>query len=696
MKFGSLFSRCLSLREASATIFALSAALPLLVFVFLLVRYDLLAETAIQGGLLVAILVSLLGFILSQRVVGQVSTLARALGAPDEHTAAPLTAGTLTVPGLGSVTEVGQLAAALGRMVEDLRSSTERLEDLVFKLSTLNEMAEVAAKIPRIQDLLGLVLERTMRTVRASIGSIMLLDEERQTLRIAVAHGLPEDVVANSEVKVGEGIAGRVAEIGEPILVDDIETDPRFARSNDPRYGARSFISLPVRAGERVIGVVNLAKKAGVTGAEARPFNTTDLQFLNTLITYIAYAVDNARLLEEARRSAQRLQEVVEAQQLRLTETQQQMLQAEKLSAMGQLLAGVAHELNNPLSVVVGQTSLLRQAVGGGPLGQRVEKIGQSAERCARIVRNFLALARQRPPERGEVRLNQIVLEAVELLAYPLRVDSVEVELNLAEDLPDLWADPHQLHQVVVNLATNAHQAMRETPSPRRLTLSTRHDPARGRAILEVRDTGPGIPPEIQRRIFEPFFTTKAPGQGTGLGLALCQGVVERHGGTIQAESSPGQGALFRIELPVEAPGETALEAPAAEAAPAVQGKTILVVDDEPEVAGVLADMLAADGHRVETAANGVRALTKLAEGAYDLIVSDIKMPGLDGPGLYREVASRHPQMLRRFVFVTGDALNPETAALLERTGVPSLGKPFAPADVSRVTRQVLERDLAA
>ncbi len=683
------FSRPLSLREVFATIFALSAALPLLVFVFLLVRYRLLGETVVQGGLLVALGIALLGFVLSQRVINQVSYLAQELGAPTEQAAKPLRTEALTVPGLGPVTEVGQLAAALNRMLEDLRASTERLEDLVFKLGTLNEMVEVAAKIPTIQELLGLVLERTMRTVRATLGSVMLLDEERQTLRIAAARGLPDEALA-VEIRVGDGIAGKVVQLGEPVLVEDIETDPRFAKASDPRYGSKSFISLPVRVRDRIIGVVNLAKKASAVGADSRPFSSTDLQFLNALITYIAYALDNARLLEEARQSAQRLQQVVQDQELRLTVAQQQMLRAEKLSAMGQLLAGVAHELNNPLSVVMGRVSLLRQRIAGTPLAEQVEKIAQAAERCARIVKNFLALARQRPPERAEVRLNQITQEAVELLAYPLRVDNVEVQLDLAEDLPVLWADRHQLSQVVVNLVTNAHQAMRETPPPRRLTLATRYDSEQGWVSLEAADTGPGIPPELQRRIFEPFFTTKPSGQGTGLGLSLCQGIIEGHRGAIRVESAPGQGAMFRIELPVVAPPVSMPEAQTGESPAPLRGNVILVVDDEPEIAALLAEMLSADGHEVETAANGVMALERLRKRAYDLIVSDIKMPELDGPGLYRELERCHPGLLRRIIFLTGDTLGPQTAEFLEQTGAPMLSKPLVLEEVWRAVRRAL------
>lgn len=695
MKFRRLSTGTITLRRAAATIFALSALLPLLLFFYILWRYELVPHTEVQVGVFLALIVALLGFLVFQRMADRISQLAQTMTDPKPvGLGAPMVeAEVATVPGLGAVTELHQISDAFSNLLMDLRTFTERLEDLVFKLGTLNEMVELAARIPAIQDLLALALERTMRTVRSSIGSIMLLDPERKTLKVVAARGLSDEVIGSVEVNLGEGIAGKVAQLGEPVLVENIETDPRFAKANDPKYGGGSFICMPIRIGDRIIGVINLSKKEyrSASSPELRSFSPTDLQFLNALMAYIAYAVDNARLLEEARQSAKRLQEVVEDQRVRLTLAQQQMIQAEKLSALSQVVAGVAHELNNPLSVVAGQTALLRQKVGDGQLAERVEKIAQASERCARIVRNFLTLARQHPPERQQVRLNHVVREAVELMAYPLRVDDVEVTLDLAEDLPVIWADPNQVHQVVVNLTTNAHHAMRETKPPRRLTLATRYDPGQGRLSLKVADTGPGIPTELKGRIFEPFFTTKPTEQGTGLGLSICNGIIEGHGGTIRVESQPGHGATFLIELPI---GESPRATPPVQAtasSPPIRGRTILVVDDEIGVAEVLADMLSADGHHVETAANGAMGLDKLQKRSYDLILCDIKMPELDGPGFYREVEARYPGLRERFIFLTGDTLSPKTREFLKQTGASCLSKPFALAEVQRLTQQVLQ-----
>ncbi|HUP37405.1 MAG TPA: PAS domain S-box protein [Candidatus Limnocylindria bacterium] len=378
-----------------------------------------------------------------------------------------------------------------------------------------------------------------------------------------------------------------------------------------------------------------------------------------------------------------------------LARQQATRMQTDKLADMGTLLAGVAHELNNPLTVVTGYSSILRETLGDGPSRDRLDRIVSAAERCVRIVRNFLALARQHPPERRQVRPNQIVREAVELLAYPLRVDNVEVRLELADDLPTLWADPHQLHQVVVNLITNAHHAMHGTASSRRLTIRTRLEAADSRVSLAVVDTGPGIPAEILGRIFEPFFTTKPVGQGTGLGLPLCQGIVASHGGSLQVDSKPGEGAVFTVELPVIAAPEGEAKEPAVAARTLPRGSRILVVDDEPDVAGVLTDLLKAQHEQVETAADGRAALERVAQADYDLILCDVRMPGMDGPDLYRTLSSTHPELLSRFVFLTGDTLNPESREFVQHTGAPCLSKPFDFDEVFRVVGRAL-RDRAA
>ena len=377
----------------------------------------------------------------------------------------------------------------------------------------------------------------------------------------------------------------------------------------------------------------------------------------------------------------------------RVQERTRQLVQMEKLSAMGQLLAGVAHELNNPLAVISGQAHLFLKSPEASSAVVRAQKISKAAERCVRIVRNFLALARERPPERTTVDLNTVARDAVELLSYELRTDNVEIRWALATDLPQINADPHQLHQVVVNLVANAHHAMRTTPGPRTLTLTTRATPSRPGVQLTVGDTGPGIPPDIQDRIFDPFFTTKPSGQGTGLGLSLSFGIIQDHEGTIRLQSPPGEGATFVIDLPVGSPSAPSpTETREDESLTPLGPKRILVVDDEPDVAGVLVDLLQAEGYEVDTALNGAEALKKLEQRPFDVVLTDTKMPVLDGQGFFTELERRHPELRRCVAFVTGDVLQPGKRAFLQKTGVPTLTKPFEFDQIRRVVRQLLQR----
>ncbi|HEU4367141.1 MAG TPA: ATP-binding protein, partial [Methylomirabilota bacterium] len=385
-----------------------------------------------------------------------------------------------------------------------------------------------------------------------------------------------------------------------------------------------------------------------------------------------------------------RLNQALQHQLEELHRTQAQLVQSEKVATMGSLLAGVAHELNNPLAVVMGQADLLCVGAKDPALLKRAEMINAAADRCARIVRNFLALARQRPAERTDMHLNQIIREALELLAYDLRTNSAEISLELAEGLPVLWADAHQLHQVVINLVANAHQAMRHSAAPRRLVIRTGLEREPARVQLEVTDTGPGILAEIQTKIFEPFFTTKPPGEGTGLGLSLCKRVIEEHGGTITVESQPGHGTTFRVELPVLSRPDAAVDMMEIESLPMISGKTILVVDDEPDIAATLAEALQGDGHQVAVATQGVMALEMLAQRSYDLVLSDSKMPGLDGVEFFRELIHRFPALRRRVIFITGDVLDSEKLQFLASTEAPCLTKPFDIREVCQLVRRVL------
>jgi signal transduction histidine kinase len=419
------------------------------------------------------------------------------------------------------------------------------------------------------------------------------------------------------------------------------------------------------------------ALAAGASDFLTKPFEQTEvlLRIRNMLHTRHLY-----RALAEHNRSLETL----------VRERTERLLQSEKVATMGSLLAGVAHELNNPLAVLTGHAQLLRDTAQDETLIRRAEKISHAADRCVRIVRSFLALARQRAPERSRLALNRVVAEVIELLGYELKTSDVQVVQELDAELPEVWADAHQIHQVVVNLVANAYQALRRHPRPRRITICTRHESAQDRLVLEVSDTGPGIPSDIRAKIFEPFFTTKASGEGTGLGLSLCRGIVQEHGGTIDLDAATEQGTRFIITLPIVDAPDSAESPGGADAIGAVAPRRVLVVDDESELAGLMAEAIAADGHEVTVALNGAIALEMLARfSAYDVIVSDTKMPELDGEGLYAEVARRYPALRDRIIFLTGDVLSREKRAFLEQTGRPFLEKPCDLADLRRLVHRV-------
>jgi two-component system NtrC family sensor kinase len=367
--------------------------------------------------------------------------------------------------------------------------------------------------------------------------------------------------------------------------------------------------------------------------------------------------------------------------------------QREKLAAMGSLLAGVAHELNNPLSIVVGRATMLQEEAPDENTRTTADRIRAAAERCARIVRTFLAMARQRKPEQGAVSINTVVNDCVEMLGYGLRTAGITVEKHLAADLPAISGNADQLHQVFLNLIVNAQQAMENQPSPRRLRIAT--DRQQDRLRILIADNGPGIAPAIRSRIFDPYFTTKPPGGGTGVGLAVSLGIVESHNGSLTVECPPEGGAVFQVLLPIQAPEAQPELSPSAErGTDTASGPRLLIVDDEPEVGALLADILRREASRIDTAASGQAALQMLESREYDAILTDLRMPEMDGPELYRRIEQRWPQRARQVVFITGDALSPTVQTFLEGTGQPYLEKPFVPADVREIVRETVNAAL--
>ncbi|PZO80575.1 MAG: hypothetical protein DI629_06430 [Mesorhizobium amorphae] len=346
--------------------------------------------------------------------------------------------------------------------------------------------------------------------------------------------------------------------------------------------------------------------------------------------------------------------------------------QSEKLTALGSLLAGVAHELNNPLAIVVGYSEMLHALAPDEATKHRAHEVHQAATRCARIVRTFLAMVRAKPAERCLVSLTEVMEDVLELAAYGLRANGIDVVREEGGAPPAVFADPDQLHQVFMNVVVNAQQAMMGQEAPRRLHVRFGEDG--GQAVAEITDTGSGISAEVQRRAFDPFFTTKPQGVGTGIGLAVCRTIVEAHGGTITLLPGQGGGTVCRIALPGSV-GAGADEAASVPENPARAVGRVLVVDDEPAISDFLAEYLAADGIDTAVAASGTEALAILEDASFDAVLSDLRMPDIGGARLAERIAERWPAMSGRIVIMTGDALAGENE--LRHAGLPFIEKPI-------------------
>jgi two-component system NtrC family sensor kinase len=379
--------------------------------------------------------------------------------------------------------------------------------------------------------------------------------------------------------------------------------------------------------------------------------------------------------------------------------------QSEKLAALGSMLAGVAHELNNPLSIVIGHALMLGEETSEhateadfAKVAERAGKIQAAAERCGRIVRTFLSMARQGKAQRQLVALSALVEGAVELLAYGLRTGGIETTLEMPDNLPPMVADGDQLHQVLVNLLINAQQALHDTPMPRRIVIAARFNQASQEIVITVSDNGPGVPDAIRTRIFDPFFTTKPTGIGTGVGLAVSRGIVESHGGRLALLPRQERGATFEIRLPL---GEGASQ-PVTNGAPVelpapTQRRRALVIDDEAGIAAILSEILLRDGFTCDIAGSGREARALIERGGaqaqrYDAVLCDLRMAEEDGPTFFRWLRQARPELAERIAFVTGDTLGPAAGRFIAECGRPVVEKPFVPSEIRKLVAQLADQ----
>jgi two-component system NtrC family sensor kinase len=367
---------------------------------------------------------------------------------------------------------------------------------------------------------------------------------------------------------------------------------------------------------------------------------------------------------------------------------QQERLQGHsRLASVGELAAGVAHEINNPLAAVLGLSELIQMENASASVTEDARKIQEAAERAAKIVQNLLSFARKQEAAKGYLQIASVVDRAIELKSHDFRLNNINVTTRHSDQVPLTMIDELQMIQVVLNILNNASQAIMENQRSGEITATTQL--LDGKIRISITDDGPGIAPEILQNIFDPFFTTKQVGQGTGLGLSICYGIVREHGGELWVESKPGEGATFHIELPLASDmthaGDRDVSADASSGPGSGSGRRILVVDDEPLFRDAMSRMLTADGHDVVLASNGYEAWDLIQKDRFELILADLRMPGLDGQRLYNLVKEKYQDVAEKMVFVTGDTASPTARNFLGATGNPVLSKPFTIDDVRRL-----------
>ncbi|GEM_PF-2340571 len=373
---------------------------------------------------------------------------------------------------------------------------------------------------------------------------------------------------------------------------------------------------------------------------------------------------------------------------------EQRLLHSEKMASLGKLVAGIAHELNNPLMGIMGFSQLLMEMPGDRRMEEakdKLDRIFRESMRTAKIVQNLLTFARAKKPERGLHNINNVIRDTLELRGYSLKASNIEVVEDLSEDIPKSMVDYYQLQQVFINIISNAVDAMVSYRGKGRLEIRTR---LKGRMIeITLADDGPGIPQDVITNVFDPFFTTKDVGKGTGLGLSISHGIIREHGGWIDVKSPRGGGTVVTIELPVsgqEAGGEGLTADGTVKPLSPIAGSRILVVDDEASIRDALTYILSAKGFNVTAAGDGVEALEVFSREKFSLAIVDIKMPGMNGIELFKHIREKHPDLKDRVIFLTGDVFSEDVKDFLKDTGCPCLTKPFEVNELVSLVSRIL------
>jgi two-component system NtrC family sensor kinase len=423
------------------------------------------------------------------------------------------------------------------KLNQELVRANRQLERRVRELSILYNIGQQVTSLLDPKKVLNRIVEAAVYVTNAEEGALLLIDKESGNLYLRAARNLGEQFARGFRIKVEDSIAGQVVKTGKPFMESGDEASLKVKTG----YLVKSLLYVPVKTSNTVIGVMSVDNKA-----TNRPFTSNDLYLLSALADYASIAIVNAQLYGRVKAFSKELEQRVEERTRELEETQAQLVQSEKLASIGQLAAGVAHEINNPLGVILGFSQvIMKRLPEDDPLRKPLSSIEREGLRCKKIIQGLLDFSRRSPQTLQPVNLNDVVEAACALSEYQISLDNIDTIKGYAPNLPKILADANQLQQVFTNLVINAYHAM---PQGGTLRIVTRGAGDKVQAIIS--DTGVGIPPENLKSIFDPFFTTKEVGKGTGLGLSISHGIIKSHGGDIKVDSQMEVGTTFIVTLP--------------------------------------------------------------------------------------------------------------------------------------------------
>ncbi len=558
-----------------------------------------------------------------------------------------------------------QIAIAIAKAKQ-----TKEREKSNKDLSMLSRFSQAVHQLVDLDQIFKTVLDIAKELKFIDVVSVYLVEGEgdKSAAVLQVHWGYPEEYLKRAcRIPHGRGVTWKVIESGKPVYYKDASDPSTPVGPAGKALGARALLSIPVKSGDEIIGVVHFSS------LEKTSFTQQELDFLLSLGNQIGTAMAKAMMFEEMKQRAQELKALYE----NLKDTQERLIQSERLASLGDLVSSISHEIHNPLTPIIGYSQrLLMQPDLDEQKKQSLEIIHSSALRVEKIIDKLLLFSRRYKPTREYVDINNIIEQTIEFRDYQLKLGNIEVIKDLDPKLPKTMADPNQLQHVFLNIILNAEQAIGDALGKGHLVVRTR---AKQGGIIEISftDDGPGIPKEIIVKIFDPFFTTKPVDKGTGLGLSVSYGIIRGHGGEIYALSGEGgKGATFKIELPILKEEAIITKEAKFPRIPTAEEKRVLVVEDEEVINNMMRDILEEERYKVDLASNGEEALAKIDINSYDLIICDIKMPHMNGKQFYNEIKAKKNGLADRFIFITGDSSS-QIVDFINQTGNRFLEKPF-------------------